>query len=249
MELRGSVAIVTGLTGGLGGCIATAFAEAGANVVGVYLQSTDLARERAAALEKLGVRAIPVQADVSSAAGAQKMVEEARAAFGRVDVLVNNAGFNQWVPYPDLDALTEELWAKILTTNLTGPFLCQKAVAPLMREQRQGRIVNVASVAGVSPGGSSIAYAVSKAGLIHLTRCMAVALAPHILVNSVSPGLMEGTRMSANLDADYREQVRGRALIRRAVAKEDVADQVLAFARSDSVTGQTLVVDGGIAFH
>ncbi len=109
MELRGSVAIVTGLTGWLGGCIASAFARAGADVVGVYLQSTDLARERAQALRSHGARAIAVQADVSAATGAQKMVDEAVAAFGRVDVLVNNAGFNQSAPFSDLDALSEDL--------------------------------------------------------------------------------------------------------------------------------------------
>jgi 3-oxoacyl-[acyl-carrier protein] reductase len=250
MELRGSVAIVTGGTGGLGGVMARAFAEAGAHVALVYLRSTDLAEQRAEELRALGVRAIPVQADVSTVAGAERMVEQTLAEFGRIDVLVNNAAFNKWVPFSDLEALTDELWDFILTTNLTGPFRCIKAVAPVMRRQERGRIINITSVAGLNPGGSSIAYAVSKAGLIHLTRCLAVALAPHVLVNSVAPGVMEGTRMTANLDPAYAQRGRERALLKRAAHKEDVADQVLAFARSDSTTGQTVVIDaGGGVFH
>lgn len=249
MELRGTVAIVTGGTGGLGGITARRFAEAGADLALVYQRSTDVAEQRAEELRKLGVRVIPIRADVSTVEGAAAMVEQTMAEFGRIDTLVNNAAFNQWIPFSDLDALTDEIWNFILTTNLTGPFRCTKAVAPIMRRQEQGRIINIASVAGLNPGGSSIAYAVSKAGLIHLTRCMAVALAPHVLVNSVSPGLMEGTRMTANLDPAYAQRGRERSLLKRAAHKEDVADQVLAFARTDSTTGQTVVIDSGVVFH
>ena len=104
-------------------------------------------------------------------------------------------------PFDDLDAMTFEEWQKILSVNLTGPMLCIKAAAPVMRRTGGGRIVNIASVAGLAPSGSSIPYAVSKAGLIHLTRCMAVGLAPDILVNCVAPGYLEGTRATSNLDA------------------------------------------------
>jgi 3-oxoacyl-[acyl-carrier protein] reductase len=109
--------------------------------------------------------------------------------------------------------------------------------------------VNIASVAGLQPGGSSIGYATSKAGLIHLTRCLAVALAPEVSVNCVAPGLMEGTRMTSRLRPEVVEGARQRAVLKRAASVEDVADQVLAFCKSDSVTGQTVNVDAGVFFH
>jgi 3-oxoacyl-[acyl-carrier protein] reductase len=137
----------------------------------------------------------------------------------------------------------------IVEYNLTAPFVAMRAVAPIMKRQGQGRIVNVTSVAGLSPQGSSIAYAVSKAGLIHLTRCMAVGLAPEILVNSVAPGLMEGTRMTANLTPTHVERAVQNSALKRPTDKDDVADVVVTFARSDSVTGQTLVVDAGRVYH
>jgi 3-oxoacyl-[acyl-carrier protein] reductase len=169
--------------------------------------------------------------------------------FGRLDVLVNNAAYNQWIPFHDLDQLTPELWEFILQYNTTGPFLCMRAVAPLMRRQQRGRIVNVSSVAGLAPGGSSIAYAVSKAALIHLTRCMAIALAPHVLVNCVAPGLMEGTRMTARLAPDYVEQARRNTALMRAADKDDVAAQVVTFCHTDTTTGQTVVIDAGRYYH
>ena len=109
--------------------------------------------------------------------------------------------------------------------------------------------MNIASIAGLSPSGSSIAYAVSKAGLIHLTRCMAVGLAPTILVNCIAPGYLEGTRATTNLDPAYQEQARMGALLRRAADKDDIAEQVVTFCRTDSITGQTLAIDAGRFFH
>jgi 3-oxoacyl-[acyl-carrier protein] reductase len=158
---------------------------------------------------------------------------------------VNDAAFNKTIQFPDLDGMTHELWNHIMTTNLTSAFICSRAVAPLMRAQGQGRIVNISSGAGVFPRGSSIAYAVSKAGMIHLTKCMAVALAPHATVNCVSPGFMEGTRMSGNRPAEYVANVASTTLLNRVVSKDDVADQVVLFCRSDSVTGQNVVMDSG----
>jgi 3-oxoacyl-[acyl-carrier protein] reductase len=169
--------------------------------------------------------------------------------FGRVDILVNDAAYNKWIPFRQLTDLSLEDWNRILTTNLTGPFICSKTVAPIMKRQGGGRIVNVSSIAGFGPTGSSIAYAVSKAGLNHLTRCMAVALAPEILVNGVAPGFMEGTRMSENLAPDYRERATQGALLQRATDKDDVAALVVECCRTDSITGQTLVVDAGRVFH
>ena len=135
-----------------------------------------------------------------------ELVGAVTGRFGRLDILVNDAAYNKAIPFTDLDGLTIEVWDKIMAVNLTGPMRLIKAVAPVMKAQGQGRIVNIASVAGLAPTGSSIAYAVSKAGLIHLTRCMAVALAPETLVNCVAPGLLEGTRATANLRPEMIER-------------------------------------------
>ena len=245
MELKGCAAIVTGGSGGLGQRICRALALNGVDVVVNYAESEAKAKGVADDLAKLGVRAMAIQADVTDPAAVARMVEQTKTEFGRVDILVNDAAFNKTIGFADLDGMTHELWNHIMTTNLTSAFICIKAVAPLMREQRQGRIVNISSGAGVAPRGSSIAYAVSKAGMIHLTKCMAVALAPYVSVNCVAPGFMEGTRMSANRPPEYVATVADLLLLRRAVDKDDVADQVITFCRSGSVTGQTIVMDGG----
>jgi 3-oxoacyl-[acyl-carrier protein] reductase len=124
-----------------------------------------------------------------------------------------------------------------------------KAVAPVMKKQGRGRIVNIASIAGLIPGGSSIAYAVSKAGLIHLTRCMSVALAPEVLVNCVAPGLLEGTRATANLSNAQIERSASGSLLKRAADKDDCADQVVTMCRTETMTGQTVAIDSGRIFH
>jgi 3-oxoacyl-[acyl-carrier protein] reductase len=249
LELKGAAAIVTGGTGGLGQRIGWALARAGANVALVYLKSKDSAEGIAAELSALGPRAVAIGADVTTPEGIDAMLRRTESEFGRIDVLVNNAAYNRAIAFDDLETLDPEVWRHIIEYNLTAPFVAMRAVAPIMKRQGQGRIVNVTSVAGLAPQGSSIAYAVSKSGLIHLTRCMAVALAPEVLVNSVAPGLMEGTRMTANLTPTHVERAIQNSALKRPTDKDDVADVVVTFARSDSVTGQTLVVDAGRVYH
>ena len=249
MDLKGAVAIVTGCTGGLGQRICRAFAMQGTQVAGIYQKSRDQAEALAAEWSALGPRCVAFQADVTEPAEIQRMVEEVLAEFRRIDILVNNAAYNQWVPFKDLDGMTLELWEHILRANTTSPFLCIKAVAPLMQRQNQGRIVNVASIAGLAPSGSSIAYAVSKAALVHLTRCLAVALGPEIAVNAVAPGTMMGTRMTAKLAPDFVDKnIKGSAL-QKPVERDDVAEQILLFCKSDSTTGQVSVIDSGRVYH
>ena len=245
MELKGCAAIVTGGSGGLGQRICRALALQGVDIVVNYAESESKAKSVAEDMIKLGVRSIALRADVTDPRAVQVMVDEAQAAFGRVDILINDAAFNKTIPYGDLDGMTHELWNRIMNINLTGTFNCIKAVAPLMKAQGQGRIVNISSGAGVAPRGSSIAYAVSKAGMIHLTRCMAVALAPAVTVNCISPGFMEGTRATANRPAEYQATVADMTLLRHVVSKDDVAEQLVTFCRSDSVTGQNVVMDCG----
>ena len=190
-----------------------------------------------------------VQLDQTDPASIQAAAEATAAHLGRPDILVNNAAWNIPIPFPDLDALTPEIWDRINGTNVRGPFLRARACAPYMRKQRQGRIVNISAFIGLTPAGSSIAHAVAKAALVHLTRCLAVALAPDITVNCVAPGLMEGTRMAQRVPPDVVEAMRQRAVLKRTTSLQDVADQVVTFCRADSVTGQVLVIDGGIHFH
>jgi len=249
MQLRGTVAIVTGGNGGLGQRICHALAKAGSDVVVVYTQSREDAQTVAKDLQGTGVRAAAMPCDVTNPSDVEKLISRVIDTFGRVDILVNDAAYNKWIAFPDLDAMTLEEWQKILAINLTGPMLCIKAVASVMRKNGGGRIVNIASVAGLAPSGSSIPYAVSKAGLIHLTRCMAVGLAPNILVNCVAPGYLEGTRATANLDPVYRSRATDATLLKRAADKDDVASQVVALCQTDSITGQTLVIDAGRVFH
>lgn len=248
MELKGKVALVTGGNGGLGSRICHALARAGCDVAVVYARSREPAEAVVAELRALGVKSEALGCDVTDPAAVQALVDDTMRRFGRVDILINDAAYNKWIPYPDLDALTFEEWEKILSINLTGPMLCIKAVAPIMRNQG-GRIVNISSVAGLSPTGSSIPYAVSKAGLIHLTKCMAVALAPHVLVNCVAPGYIEGTRATSNLDPAYQQRSRESSLLKRAADKDDIAAQVVELCRTDSITGQTLAIDAGRVFH
>jgi 3-oxoacyl-[acyl-carrier protein] reductase len=250
MNLKGAVALVTGGNGGLGRRICDALAREGADIAVMYARSRDeaeqVARDLAAAH---GVRARAFGCDITDAAAVAALVDAVTAAFGRLDILVNDAAFNKAIPFPDLDSLTEEVWEKIMAVNLTGPMRLTKAVAPVMKAQGRGRIVNIASVAGLGPTGSSIAYAVSKAGLIHLTKCMAVALAPEVLVNCVAPGLLEGTRATANLRPEQIERSAATSLLKKAADKDDCADMVATMCRTDTMTGQTVVIDAGRIFH
>jgi len=249
MNPETAVAIVTGGSGGLGRRICRALAPKGVHVAVCYAQRQDEGEAVARELRQLGGKAIAVRVEVTAPESVEALVDQVAREFGRIDILVNDAAYNKWIPFAQLQDLQMEDWTRILGVNLTGRFVCIKAVAPIMKRQRQGRIVNVSSVTGLSPTGSSIAYAVSKAGLIHLTRCMAVALAPDVLVNCVAPGFMEGTRMSENLSPEYRQKIKQGALLRRETDKDDVAELVVELCRTESITGQTIVIDAGRVFH
>ena len=249
MDMNGAVAIVTGGSGGLGGRICHALADGGTKVAVLYHTGRENAERVVAEIEEKGVESLAVQCDVTDPEGVSSAVGRVLDRFGRIDILVNDAGYNKWIPFNDLDGLTDHEWTKIIDVNLTGPMLCIKAVLPSMRRQGSGRIVNISSVAGLEPTGSSIPYAVAKSGLIHLSKCMAVALAPEIQVNCIAPGYMPGTAMGDNLAPEFQEAAVENALLKRAVDKDDIARQVVLFCESDSITGQTLAIDSGRVFH
>lgn len=250
MDLKGAVAIVTGGNGGLGQRICHALAKEGVHLAVMYAQSRaeaeGVAREMASSYQ---INAAAFQCDLTDQAQVERLVGDVEKHFGRIDILVNDAAFNKSIPFQDLDNLTIEIWEKIMAVNLTGPLRLIKAVAPVMKRQGQGRIVNISSVAGLGPTGSSIAYAVSKAGLNHLTKCMAVALAPEVLVNCVAPGLLEGTRATANLRSEQIEKASSSSLLKKAADKDDCADMTVTMCRTETMTGQTVVIDSGRLFH
>ena len=250
MDLKGAVALVTGGNGGLGQRICHALAKEGAHIAVVCAQSRDQAEGVARELaSRHQVDAAAFACDVTDGVAVGTLVAGVAKRFGRLDILVNDAACNRAIPFHDLENLTEEVWDRIMAVNLTGPMRLAKAVAPAMKAQGRGRIVNVASVAGLGPQGSSIAYAVSKAGLIHLTRCLAVALAPETLVNCVAPGLLEGTRATANLRPEQIERSASGSLLKKAADKDDCADMVVTMCRTETMTGQTVVIDSGRVFH
>ncbi len=244
MELRGAVSIVTGGNGGLGRRICAALARAGSDVAVVCRRSREDAEGVAAELRELGVRAEVFLADVTSRPDIENLYQHVLGSFGRIDVLVNNAAYNQWVPFKDIEGLTPEIWETILHTNATGPFLASRAVAPIMKRQGGGRIVNISSVAGFSPTGSSIAYAVSKAAVIHLTKCLAVALSPEIRVNTVAPGLVL-TRWGAKFSEERIRQSIETVPLHRTVEPDEIAEATVACVRNEAMTGQLVAVDAG----
>ena len=249
MELAGKTAVVTGGSGVLGGRICAALADAGVNLAVGYATNRDKAAAVAAEMRGKGVGAVPVACDVTDLAQVRAAMAAAMDEFGGLHILVNDGAYNTFVEFTDIDGLTYEVWDKIIDVNLSGPMRTIKEAVGPMHASGGGRVVNISSVAGLSPHGSSIAYAVSKSGLNHLTKCMARGLAPDILVNCIAPGYLEGTLMSTNLTPEYRQEAVAKSLLQRAADKDDIARQVVEFCRTDSVTGQTLVIDSGRVFH
>ena len=253
MELRGRVALVTGGATGIGAATALALAKSGAAGVAINYRTAKKEAEMAAALaRKAGARAVCIQADVKSDNEVERMVREVKKHFRRLDVLVNNAGVTRWVPVRDLKNLTDEAWDDILDVNLKGAFRCVRAAAPLL-EKSGGMIVNVASISGIiAPATmSSLAYGAAKAALIHLTRGLAVALAPRVRVNAVAPAFTDTPWMKNHYRGDYRRVIAKAAAnypLKRVAKPADVASAILGLVTGgDFVTGQTLIVDGGLS--
>lgn len=196
MQLKGKVALVTGATGGIGGAIARRLGAAGATVITTCVDPEEDVASAAHDAANSGGGGHILRLDQRSAKSIQQCARAIADEYGRLDVLVNNAAWNIRIAFPDLDALTPDLWDRVLETNLRGPFMLVRACSALLKADGGGHVVNISSSGGIAPIGSSIAYAASKAGLNHLTRCLAVALAPAVAVNCIASGLVENTRMS-----------------------------------------------------
>jgi NAD(P)-dependent dehydrogenase (short-subunit alcohol dehydrogenase family) len=253
MELKGRVALVTGGAGGIGGAVVRALAKAGISGVAVnYRKSSEAAQELAAELERVGVQAVAIQANVQSDPQVRSMIEQVRGKFGRLDILINNAGITHWVNLTDIEGLTDQIWDEILDVNVKGAFRCARAAAPMLAEH-EGMVVNVSSISGVlaPPTLSSLPYGTAKAALIYLTKGLAAALAPRVRVNCVAPAFTDTPWMSEHFGAAYPEAIAkasaGFPLQRIATADEVAAAILGLISGGDFVTGQTLIVDGGLS--
>ncbi|MGH8012713.1 MAG: SDR family NAD(P)-dependent oxidoreductase [Candidatus Binataceae bacterium] len=271
MEIKGKNAIVTGAARGIGRGIALKLAEAGANIAAVDLGNPadpaltyDLARhaDLTSAVEEFkgrGVKAIPILADVTRLADCKRMASETVEQLGNVDILVNNAGI---IAAGMVAEMPEETWDRVMTVNAKGPFLCAKACIPHLRNNREGAIVNIASIAGKTARGGLSAYCASKFAVVALTQALAEELGPfNIRVNAICPGLLR-TSMWTGLLNKYLSQVWGgkeetlfdqtvgqMTYLRREQTPADIGEAVVYLSRADNVTGTALTVAGGAEVH
>jgi 3-oxoacyl-[acyl-carrier protein] reductase len=253
MDLQGRVALVTGGAGGIGGAVVRSLAKGGvAGVVINYRKSAKQAEDLAGEMEREGVKARAIQADIQSDAQVRTMIAQAAEEFGRLDIVINNAGVTHWVKLSDLEGLSDAIWDEILDVNVKGAFRCARAAADLLKASR-GIIINVSSISGVlAPSTmSSLAYGTAKAALIYMTRGLAVAMAPDVRVNCVAPAFTDTPWMSQHFGADYREVIAKASAgypLQRIATPQDIAGAILGLITGgDFVTGQTLIVDGGLS--
>ncbi len=250
MNLAGQGALVTGGGTGVGRETTLQLARLGANVVVNYSRSAAEAEQTAREAAELGVKASTFQADVADDAQCRAMVAETVRRLGRLDLLVNCAGTTTFIAHGDLERVTDADWDRILSVNLKGPFYCARAAAQPMRSGGGGVIINVSSIAGIAGIGSSIPYAASKAALNNLTITLAKALAPEIRVNAVAPGFITGRWLQNGLGPAYemvKENIAQKTPLGKVSDPADVAAAIVSLITgSRMVTGQVLVVDGGM---
>ena len=238
-SLAGKVALVTGSTSGIGEAVARHYAAHGASVVINSSRSVEAGERIAAELPD----AIYVQGSIADDGVPQRLVDAAVERWGRLDVLVNNAGVTRSIPHRDLDAASVDVWREIFEVNVFGTWELSRVAVPHLREQ-QGSIVMITSLAGVRPTGSSIPYAASKAALNHLTALLANTLGPDVRVNAIAPGLV-ATPWTEDWD-DIHAAVGAMAPMKRSATPADIVDLALVLATNTYVTGEVIVVDGGL---
>ncbi|MBI3079021.1 MAG: SDR family oxidoreductase [Deltaproteobacteria bacterium] len=249
MSAEKRVALITGSASGIGRSAALALARRGYNLVINYSRSEAAAKATVADAEAAGARTLLFQCDVSDDKRVRAMIEATRKEFGRLDVLINNAGMTISTPPKDLDALSVEDWDRVFAVNVRGVFLVTRAALPLLLEAADPCVVNTASIAGLRPALQPLPYAASKAAVINLTKTLANALAPKVRVNAVAPGWMRGEWMEKALGDNYDALMERRARrtpLRRTATPDDVAETMLSLIESNRfVTGEIIVVDGG----
>jgi 3-oxoacyl-[acyl-carrier protein] reductase len=249
MRLTGKVAIVTGASRGIGSAIARRFAKEGAKVVINYNLSEEKASQLAEEIKKNGGDAITIKADVSKPDEVKQLVKKTVDRYGTVDILVNNAGVLFEKTF--LDA-PQDIWDKTIDTNLKGAYLCSKEVAPIMLNQKMGKIINISSNSGLYHPSAMrlVEYVVSKAGMNGMTKALALKLGPYINVNAICPGWIK-TEMVASADAELEKRIIEETALKRFGTPEEVANAAvyLASDESDYVTGELHIVAGGRGMH
>ena len=243
-------ALVTGAATGIGRAAALALARAGFDVAINYSRSDAEARKTQSDARKAGAKTLLVKCDVSDETAVRQMIQEIKAAFGRLDVLINNAGTTaSWKP-KDLDSLSLGDWDRVFAVNVRGLFQVTRAAVPLLKESK-GCVVNTASIVGLRPGPQPPPYAAAKAAVVNLTRTLAWNLGPEIRVNAVAPGWMEGDWMKRMLKDKYQDLMGKRAKstpLKRVVTADDVAETMMTLIESNRfVTGEIIVIDGGFS--
>ena len=239
-EFSGRVALVTGSSSGIGEAIARRLSALGASVVINSAHSVDAGTRIA---EELGPKAYYAQADISEKGAADHLLGVTLARFGKLDILVNNAGWTTVVPHADLEALTDEIFTRTFDINVTGTWRLTKAAMPLLMQSEDGNVINITSIAGVRPVGSSIAYSMAKAALNQMTLLLAKSCGP-VRVNAVAPGLVE-TPWTRDWKAQH-DAVKTRAPLKRSATTEDCVEATLGLLRTRYATGNIFVVDGGL---
>ena len=239
-EFANRVALVTGSSSGIGEAIARRLSSLGASVVINSARSVEAGQRIAA---ELGDKAIYVQADIADKAAGERLIAATLERFGRLDILVNNAGWTTPVPHHDLAALTDEIFTKTFDINVTGTWMLTKAALPHLMKSEDGNVINITSIAGVRPVGSSIAYSMAKAALNQMTRLLAKSCGP-VRVNAVAPGLVE-TPWTKDWQAQH-EAVKARAPLQRSATPDDCVEATLGLLRSRYATGHIFVLDGGL---
>jgi 3-oxoacyl-[acyl-carrier protein] reductase len=250
MDMKGTVSIVTGSSSGVGAATVRLLAARGSHVVVNYSKSAPAAERVAEECRVLGADVLVCQADVSNDADCRELVNEALSRWGRLDVLVNNAGTTKFVAHGDFDGLDSDDFKDIYGVNVIGPFQMVRAARQALTASGNAAVVNVASVAGVKGIGSSIAYAASKGALITMTKSLARVLGPEIRVNTVCPGFIEGDWLAQGMGQETYDRTRqmllSRSPLQAVCTPETVAQSILSFIDSHGVvTGQHLVLDGG----
>ena len=238
-RLDGTVAIVTGSSSGIGEATARRLADLGAKVV---VNSSSSIEAGTAVADSLPTESMYVQADISDQAQGHDLIARTVDRFGRLDILVNNAGWTTRVPHADLDALTDDIFRKTFEVNVFGTWWLTKAAMPHLRESPDGNVVTITSIAGMRPIGSSIAYAMSKAALNHMTALLAKSCGP-VRVNAVAPGLV-ATPWTSQWE-DQHASVAATTPLHRSATPDDCAEAVLGLIRNTYITGHVVVVDGG----
>jgi 3-oxoacyl-[acyl-carrier protein] reductase len=244
-------ALVTGAATGIGRSVAIALAKNGYDVVVNYSRSEDAAKFTAREAEAAGARTLLYRADVSDDASVRAMLAATEKEFGRLDVLINNAGTTVDVEPKNFEEMTVDAWNRVFSVNVLGLFLVTRAATPLLKKSPNGCIVNTCSIAGLRPSAQPLPYAASKAAVANLTKTLANALGPHIRVNAVAPGWIEGDWMKKTLAGNYEGLMARRAKytpLNRCCTEDDVADSMLSLILHNRfVTGEIIIVDGGFA--